>query len=99
MDLGLKGKTALVTGGSKGIGRAVAQALAAEGARVLICARDPDALARAAKEIQANTGRAVLTHAGDLGTAEGVDQAVTAALSALGRIDVLVNNAGAIKGG
>lgn len=56
MDLGLRGKTALVTGGSKGIGRAVARTLAAEGARVVICSRDAGALKDAAGDIERATG-------------------------------------------
>jgi 3-oxoacyl-[acyl-carrier protein] reductase len=99
MELGLRGKTALVTGGSKGIGRAVAYGLAAEGVRVAICARDPEALGRAAREIEEKTGQAVLTIAADLSALETVTQVATQALSDLGRLDILVNNAGAIKGG
>jgi 3-oxoacyl-[acyl-carrier protein] reductase len=99
MELGLRGKTALVTGGSKGIGRAVAYGLAVEGARVAICARDPEALGRAAREIEAKTGQAVLTIAADLSELATVRQVATHALSGLGRLDILVNNAGAIRGG
>jgi 3-oxoacyl-[acyl-carrier protein] reductase len=99
MELGLRGKTALVTGGSKGIGRAVAYGLAAEGARVAICARDPEALARAAREIEEKTGQAVLTIPADLSALATVTRVATEALSGLGRLDILVNNAGAIKGG
>ena len=99
MDLGLRDKTALVTGGSKGIGRAVAGALAAEGARVMICARDAETLARTAREIEAGTGRRVETFAADLGEREGVAGAAVEAVRRLGRLDILVNNAGAIKAG
>ena len=99
MELGLRGKTALVTGGSKGIGHAVARALAAEGARVMICARDGDALGRAAREIEAATGGSVLIAPGDLSERASVTRVAAEAVSRLGHLDILVNNAGAIKGG
>jgi 3-oxoacyl-[acyl-carrier protein] reductase len=99
MDLGLEGKTALVTGGSKGIGRAVARALAAEGARVMICARDRGALERAAADIADATGGRVETVAADLSQHPEVGRVAKETLARLGRLDVLVNNAGAIKGG
>jgi 3-oxoacyl-[acyl-carrier protein] reductase len=99
MDLELAGRTALVTGGSKGIGRAVALALAREGARVMICARDQEHLSRTAREIEAATGRRVETLAVDLGELDGVRRAAAEALGRLGRLDILVNNAGAIKAG
>jgi 3-oxoacyl-[acyl-carrier protein] reductase len=99
MDLGLAGKTALVTGGSRGIGRAVAQTLAAEGVRVGICSRDAGALKRAASDIERAAGGHVEVLAGDLSRREEVSRVAAEALSRLGRLDILVNNAGAIKGG
>ncbi len=99
MELGLRDRTALVTGGSKGIGRAVARALADEGARVMICARDGQGLASAAAEIEAATARSVLTMAADLSDLSSVARVADAAVARLGRLDILVNNAGAIKGG
>src|SRR5262245_47039703 len=99
MELGLAGKTALVTGGSKGIGRAVAAALAAEGVRVMLCARDGDALGRAARDIEAATGRPVLTSQADLSERALVTRVASDAITCLGHLDILVNNAGAIKGG
>jgi 3-oxoacyl-[acyl-carrier protein] reductase len=99
MDLGLKRKTALVTGGSKGIGRAVAQSLAAEGARVMICARDAGTLKQAAADIERATGGRVETSSADLSTPAEVARVAKDAVARLGRLDILVNNAGAIKGG
>src|SRR5262249_1447301 len=70
-----------------------------EGARVMICARDGGALAAAAGEIKAATGRSVLTVAADLSSHESVQRVAGEAISQLGQLDILVNNAGAIKGG
>src|SRR6266571_2611329 len=99
MDLGLRGKTALVTGGSRGIGRAVAAVLAREGARVAICARSKTALESAAREIERVAGTAPAQVMADLSRLEEVSRAVEAARDRLGGVDILVNNAGAIRGG
>jgi 3-oxoacyl-[acyl-carrier protein] reductase len=99
MDLGLKGKVALVTGGSKGIGRAVAQGLAEEGARVAICARTRSELDRTAMEIGKAAGAEVFAVAGDLTREADVQRIVEATVARFKRIDILVNNAGAARGG
>jgi 3-oxoacyl-[acyl-carrier protein] reductase len=99
MDLGLKGQAALVTGGSKGIGKAVALGLAQEGVRVTICARDKASLEAAAQAITRATGAEVFQVAGDLTRPDDVQRIVDATAARLGRIDVLVNNAGAAPGG
>jgi 3-oxoacyl-[acyl-carrier protein] reductase len=99
MDLELKGKTALITGGSKGIGLATARTMAAEGVRVMICSRSADALGDAAGTIKRETGQTVETLAVDLSELAGVERTASEALTRLGRLDILVNNAGAIKGG
>ena len=99
MELELKDKVALVTGASKGIGRAVALALAREGARVALCARKADDLDDAAERIRQATGAASLCVPGDLSSLAGVEAAVKATHGRFGRIDILVNNAGAIRGG
>jgi 3-oxoacyl-[acyl-carrier protein] reductase len=99
MDLGLTGKVALVTGGSKGIGKAVARGLAQEGARVAICARTRAELDVTAAEISRETGGEVFAVAGDLTREAEVGKIVEATVARFGRIDVLVNNAGAAPGG
>ena len=99
MDLELKDRIALVTGASRGIGRAVALALAREGARVALCSRKAADLDDAAARIRQATGAEALCVPGDLSTLAGVEAAVKATHSRFGRIDVLVNNAGAIRGG
>lgn len=97
-DRELSGKTAVVTGASKGIGRAIAARLAAEGCAVALVARSRDALAEAAREIAAAGGRATPVVA-DLSTEDGCRTAADAALAALGGVDVLVNCAGDTKAG
>ncbi|MBI2460423.1 MAG: SDR family oxidoreductase [Candidatus Rokubacteria bacterium] len=94
MELGLKGRGALVAAASKGIGRACALGLAAEGARVAICARTRADLETAAEEIRAKTGAEVLAFPADVTRAEDVKALVEAAVRAFGRLDVLVTNAG-----
>jgi len=99
MDLELNGKTALVTGASKGIGKAIARGLAHEGVRVAICSRDATSLSAAAKEIGAGARGEVIAIPGDLSRADQVQRIAEDAAGRLGRVDILVNNAGAIRGG
>ncbi|CAN5208874.1 SDR family oxidoreductase [soil metagenome] len=90
MDLGIKGKRALVCAASKGLGRACAQALAAEGVLVTITGRNAEALKRTADDLGAEAGIAVTAAPGDISTEEGR----AAALEACPNPDILVNNAG-----
>ena len=99
MDLELTGKTALVTGASKGIGKAIARGLAHEGVRVAVCSRDATTLSAAAKEIGAGARGDVITIPGDLSRADEVQRVAEDTAGRLGRVDILVNNAGAIRGG
>lgn len=99
MDLGLKGKVALVTGGSRGIGKAVALALGREGCRVAICARDGTLLRQAAEELRRTTGSEVVPVVANLTRMEDVTRMVEALIAQFGRIDILVNNAGSAPGG
>jgi NAD(P)-dependent dehydrogenase (short-subunit alcohol dehydrogenase family) len=93
MDLGLRGKLAVVTGGSAGIGLAVAQGFAAEGANVLLAARHGDKALDAARDIAVQYGVKAEGIAADVATVAGCDAVVEAA-SAMGGADILVNNAG-----
>ena len=99
MELGLEGKVAVVTGGSDGLGRAVAERLSAEGVGVAICARREEHLRDAAAAIEAKTGHPVLPVPGDLGNADVPPRLIAAAVERFGRLDILVNNAGASAGG
>lgn len=97
MNLGLENKTALVTGGSKGIGKAIAIALAAEGANVVICGRGEAALNEAKLEIERNGGNVLAVQA-DLSKNDDVDNLVASAIERYETIDILVNNAGIASG-
>ncbi|MBI2218562.1 MAG: SDR family oxidoreductase [Candidatus Rokubacteria bacterium] len=94
MDLGLTGKTALVTAASKGMGKACALGLAAEGARVVVCARTEADVNAAADEIRAKTGAEVLALRADVTRADDVERLVARAQDRFGAIDVLVANCG-----
>lgn len=93
MDLGLKGKTALVLGGSKGLGRGVANALAGEGVAVAIVSRGKEALDQAVVEITASGGRAIGI-AADTADWPTIEHAAKSARDQLGPIDILLNNSG-----
>lgn len=89
----LQGKVAVVTGGSRGIGRAVASALAREGAAVTLCARNPDPLKKVAAELEASGGQ-VLAVKADVAQAVEVDHLMEACVERFGSLSILVNNAG-----
>jgi len=99
MDLALKGKKAIVTGGSEGIGKAVTLTLAREGVDVAICARRKGPLEEAAADISKQTGRKIVPITADLTKAADAENFVKQAHAVLGRIDILVNNAGSAPGG
>jgi 3-oxoacyl-[acyl-carrier protein] reductase len=99
MDLQLTGKTALVTGGSEGIGKGIALALATEGVDVAICARRKGPLETTAAEIAKATGRKIVAIPADLTRDEDARTFVTQGHAALGRVDIMVNNAGSAPGG
>src|SRR5579863_2331647 len=98
MEKRLAGKTAVVTGASRGIGRAIAVRLAGEGAQVILCARDLNLMEHAVKELEAADGYAAAL-AVDLREMDAAKRAVDFALAKFGQIDVVVNNAGATKRG
>jgi NAD(P)-dependent dehydrogenase (short-subunit alcohol dehydrogenase family) len=99
MDLQLNGKTALVTGGSEGIGKGITRALAKEGVDVAICARRKDVLEAAAQEIAKETGRKIIPIPADLTNDGDAKNFVEQGHKALGRVDIMVNNAGSAPGG
>src|SRR3954462_14198970 len=99
MDLGLTGRKALITGASRGIGRAIATVLAAEGCDLALCARGVDTLEEFAGQLRAD-GRTVTTHAVDVSDDQALAQFVDTAADELGGLDIVISNvsAGALKG-
>ncbi len=98
MDLELTGKIALVTGGSRGIGRAIGLSLAREGARVVLLARTEEDVEKAARNIEETTGSETLALTGDVTRVSDIEQVVETARSTFGGVDILVSNA-AVAGG
>lgn len=98
MDLELKGKTAIITGGSRGIGKAVGREFALEGVKVALVARGQEALEETARELSEETGGDFITIVADMGDPESVKAMVKEAAEKLGRIDILVNSAARVGG-
>ncbi|MEI7679543.1 MAG: SDR family oxidoreductase [Betaproteobacteria bacterium] len=98
MDLGLKGKVAIITGSTEGIGKATALNFAQQGAKVAICSRDAEKVKHAVAEIEAAGGE-VLGMAADISKAADIEQFINAVAAKFGRIDILVNNAGSSQRG
>ncbi len=98
MDLGLKGKVAIITGSTEGIGKATALNFAQQGAKVAICSRDAEKVKQAVAEIEAAGGE-VLGMAADISKAADIEQFIHAVAAKFGRIDILVNNAGSSQRG
>jgi NAD(P)-dependent dehydrogenase (short-subunit alcohol dehydrogenase family) len=94
LELGLKGKVAIITGASEGLGRATAERFARSGARVAMCARRPDVLDEAAKAIQKATGAEVMSLPTDVTKKDQVEKFVGEVVGRFGGVDVLLNNAG-----
>ncbi|MEK9671961.1 MAG: SDR family oxidoreductase [Rhodospirillaceae bacterium] len=94
MELKMPGRKALITGGSQGIGQAIAHAFSGAGAEVAIVARRPDVLEQTKDEIEADTGGRIIPVVADVSTADGCQSAFDKAVKEMGQLDVLVNNAG-----
>ena len=99
MEISLSGRAAIVTGGSKGIGFAIASRFASSGGDVAVIARGRDALDEAVGKIKAGTNAQVIGVQGDVGKAEDVQRAYNEAMAAFGKIDIMVNNAGTSRAG
>ncbi len=98
MDLGIQGRVAIVTGGSRGLGRSCALSLAREGVRVAICARNPEDLHRTVAELRA-LGTEALGVVTDMASPAGPEQVYRETVARFGQVDILVNNVGGRRGG
>jgi 3-oxoacyl-[acyl-carrier protein] reductase len=94
MDLGIRGRVALVAAASRGLGRAIAEELAAEGCALVVCSRNADEIARAAREISRATGVEAVGIAADVSKPADVHSLVRQCLTSFGQVDILVTNAG-----
>ena len=94
MDLELKGKVAIIGGASQGLGKACADVLAEEGAKLVICSRTKDTLDKTAEEIRSSTGADVLSFAGDLEDYDTIKHLISTAVSHYGKLDIMINNSG-----
>jgi 3-oxoacyl-[acyl-carrier protein] reductase len=94
LDLGIQGKVALVSASSRGLGRAIAEELAAEGANLVVCARGEEPLRAAADEIRKRSGVEVVEVVADVSNPTGLDRVASAAFDKFGRVDILVTNSG-----
>lgn len=101
LELNLSGKTAIVTGGSAGIGLATAKALYSEGVNVVIAARNQERLDQAVFDIQSLpvTGTKIIGISADLTKAEDVDKVISTTIAKFGKVDILINNAGSARAG
>lgn len=99
MDLGIKGKVAIVTGGSRGIGRETARQFLEEGARVMICGRKAEALEQARAELARITGGDIRAVVADMIKQADIERLVSTTVREFGRVDILVNNAGQMYSG
>ena len=99
LELGLKGKVAIVTGGSEGLGKAAVERFARSGARVVACARRKDVLERTVDDIRKATGAEIVPLAADVSQAAGCEAVVAAAVRQFSTVDILLNNAGTSAGG
>src|SRR5256714_11206655 len=99
MDLGIHGRSAIVTGGARGIGRETAKKLLEAGARVTICARTEATLEAARAELAAKTGGDVLAVVADMAVGDNVERLARRATERFGAVDILVNNAGQMYSG
>jgi 3-oxoacyl-[acyl-carrier protein] reductase len=98
LELGLKGKVAIVTGGSEGLGRAAVERFARSGARVVACARRKDVLERAVEDIRKATSAEIVPFSADVSTAAGCESVVAATIRQFSTVDILLNNAGTSAG-
>jgi 3-oxoacyl-[acyl-carrier protein] reductase len=94
MDLELKGKVAIIGGASQGLGKACADVLAEEGAKLVICSRTKETLDKTAEEIRNSTGADVLPFAGDLENYDTIKELISTTVSHYGQLDIMVNNSG-----
>ena len=94
MDLGIRGRVALVSASSRGLGRAIAEELAAEGTNLVVCARGEEALRKTADEIRQHSGVEVVAVASDVSEPAGLERVASTAIEKFGRVDILVTNSG-----